>query len=146
MRRLPRPAAGRASTRRVRLKGVFIADRCALWGHAVRRAISARGFGVRLEGDLEPARWRLAECRYDLTILSTSMGEEAMEVLLAELQAHHPSARVLVLLHPKGREPLEAWRFLPAATFVRPPRLVQDLADDVVEILGPALEAAEETA
>lgn len=139
------PSSGRG-TRHVRLKGVFLFDRDDLWGHAIRRAVACRGYGVRHERELAEALRRIHQRTYDAYLLSTSVGGLELESIVRTLMEKRPGARIILLVSPRVDEPVEVWRYLRRGTIIRLPRLVRDVAEEVHAILGEPWTETEITA
>lgn len=108
------------------------------WAEAVCGALREKGFAPAPAATPEEARWRLHERHYDLLVLSTALGDIALEVLMAELHGHGVPPPVLLIEDRRGGAASEAWRFLRAARSLRRPCRVRDVVDAAMTLVGRA--------
>jgi hypothetical protein len=84
----------------------------------------------------EEASWRLHERRFGLLVVSSAVGNIALESLLAAPRpTAAPPPALLVEDHRDGGSS-EAWRFLRAARTLRRPCRVRDVADAAMSLAG----------
>lgn len=116
----------------VRIPGppaILVIDPDRPWSEAVCGALRERGFAPAPAATPAEAQWRLHERRYELLILSSSIGDIALESLMADLHGHGVPPPVLLIEDHRDGGASEAWRFLRAARTLRRPCRVRDVID-----------------
>jgi DNA-binding response OmpR family regulator len=108
------------------------------WSEAVCGAFREKGLAPAPAADAEEARWRLHERRYDVLVLSTAIGDIALESLMADLHGHGVPPPVLLIEDRRDGAASEAWRFLRAARTLRRPCRVRDVIDAALVLVGRA--------
>jgi DNA-binding response OmpR family regulator len=126
----------RSPTRVVRLRKVLVVDRDAFWGPAIRMALEESGYYLNLVTDAQEACRRSKERVYELVVASASLGQAALQAILATLARRGSPPAVLVLA---GADELGARKDLPelpALAILRRPCAVEDVVDAVRALIG----------
>ena len=84
-------------TRCVRLRKVLVITGDAFWGPAIRAALEETGYYLNLVTDAQEGCRRALERAYELVILSGSIGQEALKVILDKLSKRLRPPSVILL-------------------------------------------------
>ncbi len=122
-------SAGGSPTRTENPKRVLIVDRDEFWGPSMSLALEETGYYLNWVTDPGEGRRRLVERVYDLLVLSDSLGEPAVESILATVAR---GARLpAVLLLTRRETPAR-----PGLSVLRRPCDVNEVVDEARRLVG----------
>ena len=126
----------RPPTRHYRIKKILIADRDAVWGAQTRDALQECGYYINQITDPQEAKRRVYERRYDLVVLSTSIGRTHLESIFREMGKHGEPPQVLLLAPPGDACTYEDPDIVPSVTILRYPVDLEDIVYVSKALLG----------
>lgn len=130
----------RPSTRRVRLKKILLVDDDPVRGPEIRRALEEAGYYLNHVESPAEARRREAERLYDLVVVSASLGEGVVGVLVDELGRRESPPPVLVLAGPEGLRRRAELDGVTCLMVLRAPFSPAETADAARALAGPPWE------
>ncbi len=124
------------ASRFVRLKKVLVVERDRAFGPPMRDAIEQSGYYPNLVTDPLEARRRVHERRYDLVVISSTIGREALSGILEMMMRHGFSPLVLLVMDRDSEVSSEEMKGFPGLSVVRHPCSSEDVAEAVRALLG----------
>ena len=134
--------AGQPATRRVRLKKVLLVDPDPAQGPAVARALEEAGYYMNHVAQAAEGRRRSFERAYDLVVLSASLGEPVIRVVVDELGARPSPPPVLVLAGADGLKSRGEIDGVTCVMVLRSPFSPAEAAEAARTLVGPPWEEA----
>ena len=126
----------RSPTRVVRLRKILVIDRDAFWGPAIRIALEECGYYPNLVTDAREGCRRSMERVYDGVIVSASLGQEAVRVLLDLLSRRTNPPAAVVLAGAEDLGSSKDWPRLPSLSILHRPYAVEDVVDAARALVG----------
>ena len=131
------PGAGQPSTRRVRLKKVLVVDPDPAQGQAVARILDEAGYYLNQVTQAAEGRRRAFERAYDLVVLSASLGEGVVRIIVDELGARPSPPPVLVLAGADGLKSRGEMDGVTCLMVLRSPFAPEEAAEAARTLVGP---------
>lgn len=119
-----------------RVKSVLIVDRDFQETASLRNSIEACGYDVSAWSEASDAREKLASRPFDLVVLSTNLGQKAMDDLLGDLRAMRVTPKVL-LIADEDEGDAASRCFLRMVAVVNRPFKLLEVAEIVEQLIGP---------
>jgi DNA-binding response OmpR family regulator len=125
-----------SSSRYGRLRKILVLDRDPFWGPAIRVALEETGYYLNLVADPREGCRRVLERAYDLVIVSSSLGQGAIQAIL-ELSARRVTPPgVIVLAGADELRVVKDYPGVPSITVLRRPCAVEEVVDAARMIVG----------
>lgn len=131
------PGAGQPSTRRLRLKKVLIVDPDPAQGEAVARILEEAGYYLNRIAEAAEGRRRAFERAYDLVVLSASLGEAVVRIMVDELGARPSPPPVLILAGADGLKSRGDMDGVTCVMVLRSPFAPEEAAEAARALVGP---------
>lgn len=128
---------GQPSTRRVRLKKVLVVDPDPAQGPDVARALEEAGYYINHITQAAEGRRRSYERAYDLVVLSASLGEPVLRIIVDELGSRPSPPPVLVLAGADGMSSRAGIDGVTCVMVLRAPFAPEEAAEAARTLAGP---------
>lgn len=124
------------STRHARLKRLLVVDQDEEWAEPLRDALAEAGYRLSLAAGAHEAIRQLLDHTPDLVVVSTLVGDRALDTLLSEFQSCATPPPVLLVAGLRGERRWEAWRTLPCVSIIRQPFRMGDVVEAARALVG----------
>ena len=126
----------RTPTRCVRLRKVLVIDKDPFWGPAITLALEESGYYLNLVADPQEGGRRVLERAYDLVIVSSSLGQAALQGVLDTLARRVAPPSVIVMAGSDELRMQKDGQGVPCLSILQRPCAIEDVVDAARALVG----------